>query len=50
MNDGFITVWSEQLTDYSNKINDENVFEIKNVDHLQIRDHPQVLEILKGFI
>jgi len=50
MNDGFITVWSEQLRDHPNEIKDENVFEIKNVDHIQIRDHPQVLEILEDFI
>ena len=50
INDGFIPLWSEQLIDRRQELNEENLFQIKNTDHLQIRDHPQVLEILKDII
>jgi hypothetical protein len=50
INDGFIPLWSEQLTDRRHEVKKENLFRIKNTDHLQIRDHPQVLKILKDNI
>ncbi|MFP4460747.1 MAG: hypothetical protein ACLFQE_00955 [Thermotogota bacterium] len=50
MNDGFVTLWSEQLQDYKAGIKEENMFLIKNLDHAQIKDHPFVLKILKNSI
>ena len=50
MNDGFVTLWSEQLTSHRERIKEENVFLIKNLDHAQIKDHPMVLDIVRFFI
>ena len=50
MNDGFVTLWSEQLTDHNVGIKKENIYLFKNFDHAQIKDHPQVLQLVKRLI
>jgi len=50
MNDGFVTLWSEQMTDHYVGIKKENIYLLKNLDHAQIKDHPQFLELVKHLI
>jgi len=50
MNDGFVTLWSERLTAHQNKIDSKNIYLFENLDHAQIKDHPQVLQTLKKLI
>jgi len=50
MNDGFVTLWSERLTAHQSEIDSKNIFLFENLDHAQIKDHPQVLQTLKKLI
>jgi len=49
-NDGFVTLWSQQLTGHNSGINSNDVYLLKNLDHAQIKDDQEVLKIIKKIV
>ena len=50
LNDGLVTVWSQQMTPHKDGLLEENIFILYNVDHKNIIDSGIVINTIKSII